>query len=38
MKIGSNKDINKDHEKFPVTKPDVARHDPVRGRRPYKAI
>ena len=28
-KIGSNKDINKDHKKFPVIKPDVARHDPV---------
>ena len=36
MKIGSNKDINKDHKKFPVTPPDddapqivipVARHD-----------
>ena len=38
MKTGSNEDINKDHEKFHVTKPDVDRHDPVRGRRPYKAI
>ena len=36
MKIGSNKDINKDHKKFPVTPPDddapqtvipVARHE-----------
>ena len=35
MKIGSNKDINRDHKKFPVVKPNVARHDPVRGRRPY---
>ena len=36
MKTGSNKDINRDHKKkFPVRKPDVARHDPVEGRRPY---
>ena len=35
MKIASNKDINRDHKKFPVVKPDVARHDPVEGRRPY---
>ena len=35
MKIGSNKDINGDHKKFPVLKPDVARHDSVRGRTPY---
>ena len=35
MKIGSNKDINKDHKKFPVTQPDVAQHDPVGKRRPY---
>ena len=24
MKIGSNKDINRDHKKFPVVKPNVA--------------
>ena len=36
MKIGSNKDINRDHKKFPVVKPDVDRHDPVEGRRSYK--
>ena len=35
MEIVSNKDINKDHRKFPVTKPDVAQHDPVGERRPY---
>ena len=36
MKTGSNKDINRNHKKaFPVAKPDVARHDPVEGRRPY---
>ena len=35
MKIGSNKDINRDHKKFPVVKPNVARHDPVEGRRLY---
>ena len=29
MKTGSNKDINRDHETFPVAKPNVARHDPV---------
>ena len=34
MKIGSNKDINRDRKKFPVVKPNVARHDPVGGRRP----
>ena len=34
IKIGSNKDINRDHKKFPVVKPNVARHDPVGGRRP----
>ena len=34
-KIGSNKDINRDHKKFPVVKPNLARHDPVGGRRPY---
>ena len=34
-KIGSNKDINRDHKNFPVVKPNVARHDPVGGRRPY---
>ena len=31
MKIGSNKDINRDHKKFPVVKPNVAWHDPVGG-------
>ena len=36
MKIGSNKDLNRDHKKFPVVKPDVDRHDPVEGRRSYK--
>ena len=35
MKIGSNKDINRDHKKCRVAKPDVARHDPVEGRMPY---
>ena len=36
MKIGSNKDINRDHKKFPVAKPNMVRHDPVGGiRRPY---
>ena len=36
MKIGSNKDINRDLKKFPVAKPNVARHDPVGGlRRSY---
>ena len=34
MKIGSNKDINRDRKTFPVVKPNVARHDPVGGRRP----
>ena len=34
-KIGSNKDINRDHKTFPVVKPNVARHDPVGGRRSY---
>ena len=34
MKIGSNKDINRDHKRFPVVKPNVARHDPVgRGKK-----
>ena len=35
MKIGSNKDKNRDHKTFPVVKPNVARHDPVGGRRPF---
>ena len=35
MKIGSNKDINRDHKKFPVVKPNVARHNPAGGRRPH---
>ena len=35
MKIGSNKDLNRYHKKSPVVKPNVARHDPVGGRRPY---
>ena len=36
MKTGSNKDINRDHKKFPVVKLNVAQHDPVGGvRRPY---
>ena len=35
MKIGSNKDINKDHKKLPVAKTDVTRHDPVGERRLY---
>ena len=30
MKIASNKDVNRDHKKFPVVKPNLARHDPVR--------
>ena len=34
IKIGSNKVINRDHKKFHVVKPNVARHDPVGGRRP----
>ena len=34
-KIGSNIDINRDHQKFPVVKPNVVRHPPVGGRRPY---
>ena len=34
-KIGSNIDINRDHQKFPVVKPNVVRHAPVGGRRPY---
>ena len=38
MNIGSNKDINRDHEKFPVFKPNGARHDPVGGRRPCNLI
>ena len=36
MKIGSNRDINRDHKKLPVVKPDVSKivtpatlHDPV---------
>ena len=33
MKIDSNRDINRDHKKFPVVKPDVPNkvmiHDPV---------
>ena len=34
MKIGSNKDINRDHKRFLVVKPNVARHDPVgRGKK-----
>ena len=34
MKIGSNKDTNRDHKRFPVVKPNVARHDPVgRGKK-----
>ena len=35
MKTGLNKDINRDHKKFPVVKSNVAQHDPVRARRPY---
>ena len=35
MKIGSNKDINRDHQNFPVVKPNVAQHDPVGEGRPY---
>ena len=35
MKIGSNKDISKDHKKFPMVKPNVAPHDRVGERRPY---
>ena len=38
MNIGSNKDINRDHKKFPVFKPNGARHDPVGGRRPCNLI
>ena len=34
IKISSNKVINRDYKKFPVVKPNVARHDPVGGRRP----
>ena len=34
MKIGSNKDLNKDHKKFPMVKPYVAGHDPIGERRP----
>ena len=34
-KIGSNIDINRDHQKFPVAKPNVVQHAPVGGRRPY---
>ena len=33
MKVDSNRDINRDHKKFPVVKPDVPNkvmiHDPV---------
>ena len=32
-KSGSNKDINRDHKKFPVVKPNLVRHDPVRGKK-----
>ena len=35
MKIGSNKDLNRYHKRFPVVKPNVARHDPVGRRRSY---
>ena len=35
VKIGSNKDINRYHKKFPVVKPNVAQHDPAGGRRPH---
>ena len=35
MKIHSNKDISRDHKKFPVVKPNVAWNDPVGRRRPY---
>ena len=35
MKIGSNKDINKNHKKTPVAKPNLAQHDPEEGRRPF---
>ena len=34
IKISSNKVINRDYKKFPVVKPNVARDDPVGGRRP----
>ena len=35
MKTGSKKDIKRDYKRFPAVKPDVARRDPVEGRRPY---
>ena len=35
MKIGSNKDINRDHKRCRAAKPDVARLDPVEGKMPY---
>ena len=42
MKIGSNRDINKDRKKLPVTSPDMpkavifaVRHDPVGATRPH---
>ena len=35
MKIGSNKDINRDHKKFLVARPNVAWHEPVEGRGQY---
>ena len=35
MKIGSNRDINRDHKKCPVVKSNVARHNPAGGRRPH---
>ena len=34
MKTGSNKDIKRGYERLPAVKPDVARRDPVDGRRP----
>ena len=35
MKTDSNKDINREHKKSPAVKPNVARHDPVRGKKAY---
>ena len=35
MKIGSNKDINRDHKRCHAAKPDVARLDLVEGKMPY---
>ena len=40
IKIGSNRDINKDYKKLPVVKPDmpkapVTQHDPVGATRPH---